>query len=170
MASLLSSTVDTTNTGTSTGTSTASTGSTGTTGQNMSSLQQMLSQMFGAGAMNQFQDIPGLVKAETTQGLQNINAGETAANTDVSNTLAARGLAFSPYAGTAMAQPAMQAQSQKSQLMTQMPLLANSLKSQDLSQLMNANSNSSGTSNQTSTGSILSDITGLAGAVAAFKP
>lgn len=138
---------------------TSGTSSSSTTPQ-MSTLQSMLSNMFGAGAMNNFENIPNIVNAEKIGGLQNINAGETAADTSVGNTLAARGLAYSPYAGTAMAQPAIAAQAQKSNLLTSLPLLAQSLTQSDLAQLMAAmgatgplGSTTSGTSNLSTTGS-----------------
>lgn len=185
MPSLLSNTSNTTTSGSTTGTQTGNTSS--VTGQNMSALQQMLSNMFGAGAMNNFQNIPNIVNAEKIGGLQNINAGETAADTSVSNTLAARGLAYSPYAGTAMAQPAIAAQRQKSNLLTSLPLLFQSLSQSDLAQLMAAmgatgsvgstnmgnsslstSGTTSGTSNTSTTPSILSDLTGLAGSIASF--
>ena len=125
----------------------------------MSTLQQMLSQMFGAGAMNQFSNIPGVVNATKVAGEQSIGANESAAQNSISNTLAARGLAYSPYAGTAMAQPAISAAAQQNQLAASLPLLNYSLTQSGLGGLESAMSatgplgtSTTGSTNTSSTG------------------
>lgn len=105
----------------------------------MSSLQQMLSQMFGSAAMNQYtQGSPGVVQATKQQGLQAIGQTEQAATTNVSNSLAARGLGYSPYASTALAQPAIAAAGQQSSLLSSLPMLQNSLNLQNIGALEGA--------------------------------
>ncbi len=152
---------------TTTGNSSGNTNTSGSTSGNvsgsstptMSTLQQMLSQMFGAGAEDQFQNIPSVVNATKVAGEQSIGSNETAAQNNISNTLAARGLAYSPYAGTAMAQPAISAASQQNQLAESLPLLSYSLTNSGLGGLESAMSatgplgtSTTGSSNTSSTG------------------
>jgi len=132
---------DTTTTNTTGSSSTSGNVSGTTTGSStptMSTLQQMLSQMFGAGAMNEFQNIPGVVNSTKVAGENSIASGESQAQNSISNTLAARGLAYSPYAGTAMAQPAIAAEGQQSQLAESLPLLNYSLTQSGLGGLESA--------------------------------
>ena len=130
---------DTTKTSGQTNSSGTTSGTTSATSTpQMSTLQQMLSNMFGAQAMNASQNVPGVVQATKTAGEQAIGQTETAAQNNVSNTLAARGLAYSPYAGTAMAAPSIAAAGEQSSLLQSLPLLQSSLQNTDIQQLMSA--------------------------------
>ena len=163
IAGLLTALFPDTTTGSSSGSSSTSGNVSGTTSGSstpqLSTLQQMLQQMFGSGAMNQFQNIPGVVQATKTAGENSIASNETAAQNTIGNTLAARGLAYSPYAGTALAQPAISAAAQQNQLQTSLPLLNYSLTNSGLQGLESAEgatgpegTSTTGTSNVNTTG------------------
>ena len=119
------------------GTSSSQTQNYGTTSPNLSPLQSMLSNMFGGQAAALSQQDPNLT-GYTAQGLQNINQSTNAASKNVSNQLASRGLSFSPYAATAMAQPQIAAAGQQSNFLSSIPLLQRSLQQQNIAGLESA--------------------------------
>jgi hypothetical protein len=157
--------------------SNATTSGSSSTTPNMSTLQQMLSNLFGAGAMNNYNENVNL-QPYINSGLQNINSGTSAASQQIAAQLASRGLSSSPYAATAEMQPQLQAQQEQSQLLNSIPLLQQQLNLQNLSGVESAftplptgttsagtgTSTSSGTNNsQTTQGTPGSWLQGLAG-------
>lgn len=133
-----------------TGTASGNTSSSNT--PQLSDLQSLLANITGSAAIDQYKSGPSTIQATKIAGEQSIDANEQAAQKSVSNTLAARGLAYSPYAGTALAQPVLNAANQQSQLAESLPILSQQLNNQNISTLEGAFS-ATGPVGSTSTGS-----------------
>jgi hypothetical protein len=105
-----------------------------------SSLQNLLSNTFGYDALNNFSNgsTDSLINSIKTQGLQGINQQQGIAQKLASNTLASRGLAYSPYAAGALQQPQTAALGQQTQLLNSLPILRQQLNTQNLSNLEQA--------------------------------
>lgn len=154
--------------------------SSGSTTPNLSTLQQMLSNLFGEGEINQYNTNTNLTPY-TNQGLEQINQGANSANDNISNILAARGQTFSPTASVPLVQNQLNRENQQSSFLSQIPLLQKQLQQGNLQQLMSGFSalptgvstagqtSQSGTSNTnsqqqvTKPGSILGGLAGLFG-------
>jgi hypothetical protein len=122
------------------GGTTSSTGAstqTGTTTPNLSPLQQALVQQFSKGASDLYNQSTNL-NPYAAAGLQNINAGGDIANKVLQNSLAARGLSYSPAAANATTQQQLSTIGQGSQFLNSLPLLQRQLQQQSLGQLMQA--------------------------------
>lgn len=108
--------------------------SSGTTTPNLSPLQQQLANLFTSQSMNQANKDPNLTGYEAG-GLQTINANSNLQNQVLQNSLASRGLSFSPAAATAQTQQTINQGNQQSQFIQQIPLLARQLQQQNNAQL-----------------------------------
>jgi hypothetical protein len=132
----------------------------GTTSQSttpeLSSEQQQLSNAYGEGLINQYNQGTNLSGYEAS-GLQNIQSSNAAAAKATNNQIAARGLSFSPAAATENTAENINAGNQTSSFLNSLPLLQKQLTSQNLQQLIGGFSalptavSSNGTSNQTQT-------------------
>lgn len=111
--------------------------STGTTTPNLTPLQQALISQFSKGASDLFSSSTNL-NPYAASGLQTINQGGDIANKVLQNSLAARGLSYSPAAANATTQNQLGTISQGSTFLNSLPLLQRQLQSGALSQLMQA--------------------------------
>lgn len=131
------------------------TSGTSSTNPNLSPLQTMLENLFGSKAAALAENPIDLSGYEAS-GIKNINDSTDAASKNIANILASRGLSFSPYAGSSLAQPQIAAAGQQSQFINSLPLLMRQLQMGDISSLEDAFK--SMPFGQTSTSSGTSDI------------
>ncbi len=113
----------------------------------------------------------------TANGLQQINNGANIKQKLLQNTLASRGLSFSPAAATATGNADADRLAQSSQFLSSVPLLKRQFQQQNLQQLMTAfgiipkGQTSSGTSTQTgSTNPVASTLSGAGQGIFAALP
>lgn len=160
----------------------------GSTTPNLSPLQQQLANLFTSQSMNQANKDPNLTDYEAG-GLQTINANSNLQNQVLQNSLASRGLSFSPAAATAQTQQTINQGNQQSQFIQQIPLLARQLQQQNNAQLQSnfsalptgVSTNSTGNTSQNQTtnatsqqqvttpgGGIAGLLGGIASGIAAF--
>lgn len=132
-----SGTISNTGTGTFNQGGTSSSTNTGSTTPNLTPLQQALIKQFSGGASNLFSQSQNL-NPYAASGLEQINAGGDVANKVLQNSLAARGLSYSPAAANATTQNTLNTVNQGSQFLNQLPLLQRQLQQQSLGQLMQA--------------------------------
>lgn len=149
--------------GTSSGTSTLNNNQT-TTGTNqvthqLSPFQQQLAKLFTQGTADQYNKASDL-SGYTQSGLQQINRGSDLANQAIQNTLAARGLSWSPAAANATVQQQQNRVGQQEQFLQQIPLLQRQLQQQALSQVMQGFSALPTDTSTTATGSTTGSQTG----------
>lgn len=110
---------------------------TATNVHNLSPLQQQLVDTFTKGAMDLNSSAADL-SGYRNQGLQNINDASDAQNTVLRNTLAARGLSFSPAAGNAEMMGQQNRLNQQSSFLQGLPLLQRQLQTQAQQGLVSA--------------------------------
>ena len=140
----------------SSGTQTTNGTTSSSTTPELSALQSQLSNQFGQGLINQYNQGTNLQPYEA-QGLQSIQSGANAAQKATQNQIAARGLSFSPAAQTAETAQNINSGNQTSQFLQSIPLLQRQLQQQNLQQLISGFSalptavGSQGTQNQTQT-------------------
>lgn len=125
-------------------------GSSNTNSFNYNPLQQATANNFLNSANNQVKNAADLTPY-TQQGLQGINQQGNANASAISNNLAARGLSFSPAAGTALTQNQLNTGNQEQQFMSQVPLLQNQLQTQAQTNAENALRGSGVSQTQTGT-------------------
>lgn len=108
-----------------------------TTTPNLSPFQSQLAQLFTRGAQGLWDQSTNL-SPYTTQGMQGITQQGSANRENIANSLAARGLSYSPAAATALTQNTLNTGNQQSQFLSQIPLLQRQLQQQSLQQLIGA--------------------------------
>lgn len=171
----------------SSGNQTSSGTSGGSTTPNLSPLQQQLATLFTNNSQNMANNDPNLT-GYTASGLQTINQSGNAATTALNNSLASRGLSFSPAAANAATQNTNNQINQGQQFLNQIPLLQRQLAQQNTAGLESAfgalptgvtttgsfNGNTSSQTNQSQTqqtpGGLLAGLFGGAGAGLAALP
>lgn len=156
-------------------TNSGSSSNTNTSTPNFSPLQQALISQFTRGASDLYDQSADL-SGYAGQGLKTINSGAQLSNNILRNTLASRGMSYSPAAGTALTQDELNRQNQGSSFLSSLPLLQRQLQSQSLNQLMQAfgaiptgstsTGNSQSNSTQTQQGMNLVSGNPTAGAIA----
>lgn len=125
---------------------------------NLSPLQQQLAGLFTNGAINQYNQSTNLQPYEA-QGEQQINQNSKLADQVSQNTLASRGLEYSPTAAVTENQNQLSRIGQISQFQNSIPLLQRQLQQQSLSGLVSAfsalptNRSVTGSSSQSSSSS-----------------
>lgn len=102
----------------------------------LSDMQSMLANLFGNGLADRYRAGPTDLSGYEAGGLSEINKGADLKSKIISNTLASRGLSYSPYAGAQLAQPESERVGQGVDFLNQMPLLQRQLQQQDLSGLI----------------------------------
>lgn len=141
---------------------------TGTSTPNLSSNQQQLSDLFTSGAINKYlkgTDMSGI----TAGGLKQINQGADMKQIALRNSLASRGLSYSPYAGVVSAAQDSSRIGDSVNFLDQIPMLQRQLQSDDLGDLIKSfgalptATTTSGTSSGTTTGTSTQKGTGLVG-------
>ena len=142
---------------------------------NLSPIQQALINQFSNQAENLANQGTNLQPYEAS-GLQQIGSTEQSNQANISNTLAAKGLQYSPAAGNAYTQNVINAGNQQSQFLNQIPLLQRQIQQQNIAGLESAfqvqptatSSTQSGTSNtqgtQTTSGNPIAGALGGVGA------
>lgn len=143
---------------------------TNTNTPNLSPYQTSLANLFTKGLADQYNNDTNLT-GYTQGGLQTINNEANLNDKILNNTLAARGLSFSPVAATSEEQANLSRLGQGSSFLSQIPLLQRQLKSQALGQAIQGfsalptgstqTSNTSGTTTGTSTGTQTQNGTNL---------
>ena len=127
--------------GTATGTSSLTGTNTGTSSNqithNLSPFQKQLASLFTGGATNLYNQAADM-SGYRTAGLQQINQGSDLANQVIKNTLASKGLAYSPLATSAETQNQLSRIGQGNQFLSGIPLLQRQLQEQSLGDLMKA--------------------------------
>lgn len=123
-----------TNTSTTNGTTSGAFNSTNT--PLLSDNQTNLSNSFVNGLINRYRNEPVDLSGYTAGGLRDINTGSDLKQKVMANTLASRGLSYSPYAAAASQAPESDRVSQQTQFLDQIPLLKRSLQSQDFDQMI----------------------------------
>lgn len=158
-----------------------------TTTPNLSPIQQQLVNMFTQGAQNLYNQGPTDLSGYTAGGLQQINNSSNIANKTLSNTLAARGLSYSPAAANALTANESNRVNQSASFLQQIPLLQRQLQQQNIQGLTSAfqalptavtstgsgTTNTTGTTNQTQTvngNPIAGGLSGLGSGIAATLP
>lgn len=141
---------------TSSGTQNTTGSSASSTTPNLSPIQQSLINQFTAGAENLANQGTNLQPYEAS-GLQQIGQTGNTNQQNISNTLAAKGLQYSPAAGNAYTQNTINTGNQQSQFLNQIPLLQRQIQQQNIQGLESAfqvqptATSSTGTQNQTQT-------------------
>ena len=143
----------------------ASGNSSSSTTPNLSPEQQQIANSFGNGAVNQYNRGTDLTpyKTSTMEGIAEQGQNNAA---QIANSLASRGLSYSPAAGTALTQNTLNTGNQQNQFLSSLPLLQHQLDQGNLQQLIqsfsalptatstsgsfNQNQNQNSTTNQTS--------------------
>jgi hypothetical protein len=156
--------------------------STSTNTPNLSPFQQQLASVFTQGATNLFNQASNM-SGYTQQGLEGINNTAGLNSQVLNNTLASRGLSYSPAAANAQVQNQLSRTAQSNTFLQQVPLLQRQLQSQALGQVMqafgvlptgstqtgnqtsNVNSSGTSTSSQTQQGTNLVSGNPVAGAL-----
>jgi hypothetical protein len=138
----------------------------------LSDFQEGLAKLFTTGLIDRYKQGPADLSGYAAGGLQDINRGADLKKQIVSNTLAQRGLSYSPAAATALAQPESERVGQGVDFMSQIPLLQRSLQQQDLQgliqgfgalptgQVSSGNTDTSSTTNGTTTSTGPSNMLG----------
>lgn len=126
--------------GTSTTDSTASQNATGfsTTTPELSLIQQLLSNIAGTAAIDQFNKGPQDFAGFESSGLQQLNQAGDIKKKLSQNILASRGLSSSPYAAFAESQPENERVSAQSQFLAGIPLLQHQFQQGNIDQLIKA--------------------------------
>ena len=106
-------------------------GGTAATNYNLSPLQSQLMNAFGAQSQNLYNSATNL-QPYAAQQLQQINGTSNVSNQILQNSLASRGLSYSPVAATATTQGNLARVSQQNQFMQNLPLLQRQLQTQAL--------------------------------------
>lgn len=146
---------------------------------NLSAEQQQLSNTYGEGLLNQYNQGTDL-SGYKASGLQQINNTSNAAKKATDNMIASRGQSFSPAGATADIAQNINSGNQQSSFLNSIPLLQKQLQSQNLSQLIQgfsalptavssngtSSNNSTGTSTTTGNGSLVAPGGQLGGAIA----
>ena len=123
---------------------------------NLSPIQQNLINQFTTGAENQYNQGTNL-QPYTASGLQQIGATGQSNMQNIGSTLAQKGLQYSPAAGNAYTQNAINTGNQQSQFLNQIPLLQRQMQQQNIQGLESAfqiqptATSSTGTTNSSST-------------------
>lgn len=128
----------------------------GSTSPNFSPLQQQLMQMFTNGAINQYNQGTDL-SGYKNQGIRDINSTGNAARKNLDNSIASRGLSFSPAAANADTSLEQGRIGNIQNFLQTIPLLQRQIQQQNIQGLQSAfgiiptGTNSTGTSNVTGT-------------------
>lgn len=109
----------------------------GSTTPNLNPLQQQLAKMFSQGTMQNYMNGTNL-SPYTTQGMQQIGQQGAMNQQTISNSLAARGLSYSPAAGNMLGANLMNTGNQQNQFLQGIPLLQHQLQQGNLQQMMTA--------------------------------
>ena len=134
-AGYLGSTGTTNTTGSQTTSGTTSGTSSGSTSPVLSAEQQMISNAYGNALMNQYNQGVNLAPYQAA-GDQSINQQGNANAANIANSLASRGLSYSPAAGTAITQNRLNTVNQENQFNESIPLLQQQINQGNIQQMI----------------------------------
>lgn len=123
--------------GTSSMTGSSSGTSSGTTTPVLSPEQQAIAKLFTQGAQNQYNQGTDLTPYKFS-GMQQINQQGNNNAAQIANSLASRGLSYSPAAGTAETQNILNTGNQQNQFLSSIPLLQRQINQGNLQQLISS--------------------------------